>query len=288
MQMPDISRKLMFVDDQEEVLALLRQQFGREFEAVFVSSTTEALARLQAEGPFAVVVADYSMPEMDGIAFLREVHGRSRETAAIMLTAYTDLEIAVSALHEGRIFRFLNKPWQQAQLRKAVRDGLEQYRLVVSERIVTADLKRVNAQLRERVAQLQAMNQLMHQWMEFSPAVIYSTSWEDGGYRPTYVSANLSRLMGYDRAELLADPDFWSRRIHPEDRDRVLAERDRAVDEADTESHTSEYRVRNRDGQYRWIRDSYRVVPHLEEGAAEIVGAWVALDEQGSAAAGIA
>jgi len=282
----EISRKVMFVDDQEEVLALLRQQLGREFDSVFVDSGAEALARLQAEGPFAAVVADYSMPEMDGIGLLREVHDRAPETVTIMLTAYTDLEVAVGALHEGRIFRFLNKPWKPALLRRVVQDALEQYRLVVSERTATADLKRVNLQLRQRVAQLQAMNQLMHQWVEFSPAVIYSTTCEDGSYRSSYVSANLTSLIGYDRAELLADVDFWAAHIHPEDRGRVMAERERAIDEVATASRISEYRLRHRNGEYRWVRDSYRVVPHLDEGPPDIVGAWIAMSNLNSPAAG--
>lgn len=286
--MSGISRKVMFVDDQEEVLALLRQQLAREFDSIYVSSGAEALARLQAEGPFAAVVADYSMPEMDGIGLLREVHGRTPETVTLMLTAYADLEVAVGALHEGRIFRFINKPWKPALLRKAVHDALEQYRLVVSERLATADLARVNLQLRQRIAQLQAMNQLMHQWVEFSPAVIYSTTWEDGGYRPSYVSANLAGLIGYDRAELLAEPEFWVAHVHPEDRERVVAERDQAISEVATASRSSDYRLRHRNGEYRWIRDSYRVVPHLDEGPPEIVGAWIALGSENPPAAGAA
>ena len=64
-----------------------------------------------------------------------------------------------------------------------------------------------------------------------SPAVIYSFKARDD-FAPTFISRNVKDLLGYDREEYLASPDFWQSRIHPDDHERVLAEFERLAGRA--------------------------------------------------------
>lgn len=146
--MEQISRRILCVDDEPHVLDGLRRQLRHEdvTTAVGPRAGLETVAR---DGPFALVMSDYRMPEMSGAEFLQQVRRIAPDTVAVMLTGCADLEVAIDALHAARVFRFLNKPCSREALTAAVRDGLEQYRLVVSERLATAALDEANRQLQK-------------------------------------------------------------------------------------------------------------------------------------------
>jgi len=154
----EISRKILCVDDEPHVLAGLRRQLRHGYNVTIAVGAQAGLEILRQQGPFAVVVADYKMPEMNGTEFLREVRQMSPETVTVMLTGCADLEVAMTALHEGRIFRFLSTPCSREMLETALSKSLEQYRLVVSERELpdalgraNEDLQNLNRELEDRV-----------------------------------------------------------------------------------------------------------------------------------------
>jgi len=147
--MNQANRKVLCVDDDVNLLSGLRRQLRRKFDLHTASSGREALEILDRQGPFAVVLSDYKMPGMDGITFLKEVRHHSPDTVTVMLTGQAELDVAVSALHEGGIYRFLNKPCPGQILENTIHDSLEQYRLVMVERTLTADLNARNQELRE-------------------------------------------------------------------------------------------------------------------------------------------
>jgi response regulator RpfG family c-di-GMP phosphodiesterase len=92
------------------------------------------LAAIQKEGPYAVVVSDMRMPEMDGAQLLAKVKAMSPDTIRVMLTGAADMQTAVSAVNEGNIFRFLTKPCTKETLAKTLTAGLVQHRLVIAEK----------------------------------------------------------------------------------------------------------------------------------------------------------
>jgi len=129
-----MEERILFVDDEEFVLAAFKRQFRQEFNMMTALNGDEGLMTLANHGPFAVVVADLQMPGMDGIQFLREVKERSPDTVRIMLTGHADLQRAVEAVNEGNIFRFLTKPSTPESLIKAINSGLELYRIITAEK----------------------------------------------------------------------------------------------------------------------------------------------------------
>jgi len=93
-----------------------------------------AVLLLQHEGPFGVVVSDMRMPEMDGVEFLQKVRRIAPDMVRIMLTGNADLGVAIHAVNEGNIFRFLSKPANKDTLVGTLTDSLAQYHLVCAER----------------------------------------------------------------------------------------------------------------------------------------------------------
>lgn len=127
-------RKILFVDDEQALLNGISRRLGFVYDLETAISGEEALDKMETEGPFAVIVTDMRMPKMDGIQFIQRARMISREATYIMLTGNQDQETAISAMNEGQVFRFLNKPCDANELKKAIEVGIKQYELVISEK----------------------------------------------------------------------------------------------------------------------------------------------------------
>lgn len=122
--------QVLLVDDEPNVLQSLRRLLRREpIELVTVTSPAEALARVQAE-PFAVVISDQRMPEMEGTELLERVQAASPDTVRIILTGHAEMEAALDAINRGAVYRFLCKPWDDEELQQTLRHAVERYELV--------------------------------------------------------------------------------------------------------------------------------------------------------------
>jgi response regulator RpfG family c-di-GMP phosphodiesterase len=129
-----MTRKVLFIDDDESILETFERVLGFDYEVETASSGPDGLKVLQEEGPFAVVVSDLRMPEMDGVETLARIKELSPNTVRVMLTGHADLEASIAAVNEGRVFRFLTKPCPPPTLKSVLDASLEQYRLVTAEK----------------------------------------------------------------------------------------------------------------------------------------------------------
>lgn len=116
------------VDDDPQVLQGYRRTIGKRFPLDFSSSGPEALELLHTAGPYAVVVSDIRMPEMDGLTLLEQIRNVAPETVRILLTGYADRETAMEAVNRDQVFRFLSKPSTPDELTKVLNEALAQYR----------------------------------------------------------------------------------------------------------------------------------------------------------------
>jgi response regulator RpfG family c-di-GMP phosphodiesterase len=128
------NEKILFVDDEKNLLASYQRRLRKQYAIETACSGEEGLEKLEKNGPFALIVADRQMPGMDGTRLLALVKDRSPDTVRMMLTGNVDLEAAIRTVNEGGLFRFLTKPCQPREMAKALDDGLAQYRLVVAEK----------------------------------------------------------------------------------------------------------------------------------------------------------
>jgi response regulator RpfG family c-di-GMP phosphodiesterase len=129
-----MSEKILFVDDEPNVLAAFERQLRKRFTIETATSGAVGLRKLAEGEPFAVVVSDLRMPEMDGVQFLSTARELHPDCVRLLLTGYADIQHAVEAVNQGSLFRFLTKPCPLEMLFRALDAALVQHRLMISER----------------------------------------------------------------------------------------------------------------------------------------------------------
>ncbi len=129
-----MSDKVLFVDDDPNLLASYQRQLRKQFTIETASDGAQGLEAVTQHGPYAVIVSDFRMPGMDGIEFLCRVREKAPDSVRMMLTGYADAKTAIGAVNEGNIFRLLTKPCHPDALFKSLLAGMGQYHLITAER----------------------------------------------------------------------------------------------------------------------------------------------------------
>jgi response regulator RpfG family c-di-GMP phosphodiesterase len=141
--------KILFVDDEENVLRSLRRLFIDEgYEIFTVTSAREGLEVLR-DNEIAVIISDQRMPQMSGEEFLESAKRIRPDSVRIILTGYADAATAIDAINKGAAYRYLTKPWNDDDLILTIRGAVEQYRLVKENAYLTELTKKQNEELRK-------------------------------------------------------------------------------------------------------------------------------------------
>ncbi|KAB0670516.1 response regulator [Oryzomonas sagensis] len=123
---------VLVVDDDKAILGYTAELLtGIGANVLSCNSPDEALAIIR-EKPIAIVVSDYYMPGMTGLELFSRMREFSHSIVKILMTSKADLAMAVGAINSGEVFRFLSKPWQDAEMVAAVRDGIRRYRMMLA------------------------------------------------------------------------------------------------------------------------------------------------------------
>ncbi|HUT52868.1 MAG TPA: response regulator [bacterium] len=133
---------ILLVDDEDNVLRALERSLHRagDYAILKCSGAREALTLLKTER-VDVVISDHLMPEMKGMDFLVEVRKRHPDVIRILLTGHADVEVAIAGINSGKLFRFLQKPWDDDELRRIVAKALEVSKLQHGSRAFVEDVK---------------------------------------------------------------------------------------------------------------------------------------------------
>lgn len=125
-----MNRTLLLVDDEPSMLTALRRELrGEDYELLTAGSGEDALRILETcEVP--VILSDQRMPGMSGVEFLTRARALWPDSVRMILSGYADIEAITDAVNHGNIYKFLNKPWESAELRAAVVEAFGHHELV--------------------------------------------------------------------------------------------------------------------------------------------------------------
>ncbi len=158
--MEELQSTLLLVDDEPGILSALRRLLRPHgYRILTAGGGAEGLQILEAEA-VDLVISDMRMPEMDGAKFLEAVRARWPGVMRLLLTGYADIGSTVAAINRGEIYRYIAKPWDDADIVLIVAKALEQSRLERENRHLTEltrrqndELLALNASLEDKVAQ---------------------------------------------------------------------------------------------------------------------------------------
>ena len=148
-QTEQVKYQVLCVDDEQNILrAIKRALFSLDVDLTLADSGEKALAVMK-EKPIHVVISDMKMPGMTGAELLEQVAAHYPDTFRVVLTGFADIDATIKAVNQGRIHRYLQKPWDNQELINTIEEGLERIKLKDENARLQKLTKLQNAKLKE-------------------------------------------------------------------------------------------------------------------------------------------
>lgn len=283
---PERARVLLVDDDERNLLALktVLEDLG---EVVLARSGEEALRHLL-KGEFAVILLDVYMPGMDGYETAQIIRGRE-QTKSIPIVFLSAVNKEAEHLMRGYSMGavdYVFKPVDPVILRSKVAvfvDLFEKTKEVESkarhEQALLDATLRANSERLRAEQELRRSEQRQAAIIQSLPMVLYLERFDAHPRRPNYVSGDLQAVTGFSHDQVLRDPNIWVDRLHPEDRDRVIA----AMEARRKSGRSSvEYRWCCADGSYKHFLDQAVLLKDADGSPVEFAGTLTDISEQRS------
>ncbi|MBN1818332.1 MAG: PAS domain-containing protein [Sedimentisphaerales bacterium] len=226
---PEPAIRILCLDDENNVRNSFVRQFRNGYDVTTASDAEQALDCIRQSDPFSVIITDLRMPGMDGLAFLQAARLLTPDSVFIMLTGHAETQVAVKAVNEGRLFRFLTKPCPLEMMRQTLEEAVAQY-----DRIASSSVFTYTAYIKEgRIVRLER-------------------------------NQGCLGVTGYAALEFDNTPDLWKTIIVPEHRDRVRREIHKIL--GGREISPFEFKIRQKNGSLRWVRAT--LIGHRDESEA--------------------
>ena len=135
-----VNYNILYVDDEEQNLTSFRAAFRRNFTIHTAKSAREGLKIIR-EFPIHLIVTDQRMPEMTGVQFLEAVIPECPDAVRMILTGFSDIDAIIKAINSGRVYRYVTKPWNEAELKMTLEAALEFYSLQARNRRLVEELQ---------------------------------------------------------------------------------------------------------------------------------------------------
>lgn len=277
--------RVLVVDDDPRNLLAIRTVLEDVADIVEARSGEEALRHLLKD-EFAVILLDVFMPGMDGYEVAQIVRGReqSKRIPIVFLSAVNkETEHLIRGYAMGAV-DYVFKPVEPVVLRSKVAVFVDLYRMRreiqqkarEQEDLLEANLK-TTAELIRAEQELRAAEQRQAAIINSLPIVLYLEPVDRTPRRPAFVSGDLTAITGFGFDQVAADPGIWEARLHPDDRERVLA----AIKERRVTGRLSiEYRWQAADGSYRHLLDQAVLLPGENGGPGQFAGTLLDITER--------
>jgi len=145
----DTPATILCVDDEPSILKALQRLFLGHPCVLLLAESGETALTLMQQHTVEIIICDMRMPQMNGAEFLQQAAKLQPNAYRILMTGYADLASTIAAVNIGRIQRYIQKPWDNAELLAAVDEGLDYHRLLQANKQLTVQVEQQNAQLKQ-------------------------------------------------------------------------------------------------------------------------------------------
>ena len=286
--LPAVDRpRVLLVDDDERNLLAVATVLEDLGEVVLARSGEEALRHLL-KGEFAVILLDVYMPGMDGYETAQIIRSRdqSKGIPIVFLSAVNkEAEHLLRGYSMGAV-DYVFKPVDPIVLRSKVTVFVDLFAKTKEiERKAQQEQALLDANLRANAERLRAEQELRRAEqreaaiIQSLPMVLYLEPFDAEQRWPTYISGNLEAITGFTHDDIRKQPQVWAERLHPDDRERVLA----TIEKRRTTGRSAvEYRWQCRDGSYRHFLDQAVLLRDVDDTPTEFAGTLTDVTDQRS------
>lgn len=141
---------IIYLDDEENNLISFQATFRKDYN-VWVTQSPQEAAELIRNNPIHIVIADQKMPEVSGVEFLEMIRHEFQDPIRILLTGYVDIEAVIDAINRGQVFRYIQKPWNEGELRVLFDSAYDVYQANKQLRLKNIELEKAYAELEKFV-----------------------------------------------------------------------------------------------------------------------------------------
>lgn len=138
--------KVLFVDDELHNLEAFKATFRREFNVFVCLSVDEAMLLLEKE-EMHVILSDQRMPGTTGVEFFGKIIDKYPDSIRILITGYADIGIVVEAVNKGKIYQYIQKPWDNIMLKEIIEKAYGVYKEEINKKKDLEELRVLNEQL---------------------------------------------------------------------------------------------------------------------------------------------
>lgn len=140
---------ILYIDDEEDNLLVFKSAFRRHFSVLTALSGEEGLEILKSQD-VSVVITDQRMPKMTGVQFLKNLPDE-KDMIRMILTGYSDVESIIEAINNGKVYRYITKPWDKDELKITMDNAIEAFQLRRANKQLINELKDANEDLEQKV-----------------------------------------------------------------------------------------------------------------------------------------
>jgi len=131
---------VLIVDDEAGIRSFLQKGLGRKFGLIEVAEDVEMANELRKRCHFDLIIADIRLPGRSGVDWVTELREQGSVTPVIFITAYADIETAISALRAGAA-DFIMKPFRMNQMHASIERCMEKQKIQRENFVLRREVK---------------------------------------------------------------------------------------------------------------------------------------------------
>lgn len=139
--------KVLYVDDETNNLNSFNAAFRLKYTIFIANNTTEAQDYLNQNPDIRIILCDQRMPDKTGVQFFEEIRRTFPKPIRILITGFTDVNAIIDAINLGSVFRYVRKPWEEADILSAINEGNKLYILNSLIEVKNAELQKAYDEL---------------------------------------------------------------------------------------------------------------------------------------------